>query len=458
MNNNLFIPKGCRDFTPEQVYKRDYIFYTLKQIFTLYGFVPIETPSMEQLSTLLGKYGEEGDKLLFKILNSGDFAKDVPDEEWNEKNSAKLSLKICEKGLRYDLTVPFARYVVMHRNEITLPFKRYQIQPVWRADRPQKGRYREFYQCDVDIIGNNSLMNEIELLMIIHDVFEALQLKYKTLINNRKILQGLAEQCNLSEYANTFFIILDKIDKIGLEQVIKELSNLPTSNKKLEELKNFITQFNQEKNNKNKTQIAQNFIKNDIGTEGLNEIKFLLDNTQNLDLYNNIEFDILLARGLSYYTGTIFEVKSTETTIGSICGGGRYDNLTGIFGMPNVSGVGMSFGADRIYDVMETLNRFPQNISKPIDLFIANFIKGYETQLMQIATELRKNNLRIELFPDSQIKLKKQLTIANQKKIPWTLIVGEEEIKNNLYLLKNMITGEQFLLNLNEIAKKIKSI
>ncbi len=458
MNNNISIPKGCRDFKPEQVYKRDYIFSTLKQIFTLYGFAPIETPSMEQLSTLLGKYGEEGDKLLFKILDSGDFTKNISDADWQEKNYSKLSLKICEKGLRYDLTVPFARFVAMHRNDITFPFKRYQIQPVWRADRPQKGRYREFYQCDVDIIGNNSLMNEIELLMIINDVFKTLQLNYKTIINNRKTLQGLADECQLNEHSTTFFTILDKLDKIGLEQVIKELNQLPISNQKLEQLSNFIALLNNEKNNKNKIDIAKNFIRNDIGNKGLNELEYLINNTNTLHLFKNLEFNILLARGLTYYTGTILEVKSTEVSMGSLCGGGRYDNLTGIFGMPDVSGVGMSFGADRIYDVMESLTRFPTNILQPIDVFLANISQGYEQYIINISTELRKNNIKVDLFPDPNVKLKKQLTIANQKNISWVIIAGEEEIKKEMYLIKNMKTGEQFLLKFNEIIKKIKTV
>lgn len=456
MNQQLSIPKGTRDFTPEQVSKRQYIFDTLKRIFGLYGFVPIETPVMEQLSTLLGKYGDEGDKLLFKVLNSGDFAKDVSDEDWNERNSHKLSLKICEKGLRYDLTVPFARYVVMHRNEIAFPFKRYQIQPVWRADRPQKGRYREFYQCDVDIIGTNSLTAETELLLIINDAFDALQLKYVTLLNNRKILQGLAERCSLNEHFVTFTTILDKLDKIGMDAVIAELSQMPIEQNILNELKSFLQQFLSLSSNIEKLQLAKSFINNDIGQKGLEELAFLLNHAQQLKIEHNIKFDILLARGLSYYTGTILEVKSTETPMGSICGGGRYDNLTGIFGMPDVSGVGMSFGADRIYDIMETLNRFPENLTQPIDVFIANFLPNIESHLIQITQQLRANQIRADLFYDNTAKLKKQLNIANQKKIPWVLIIGEDELQQGKYQLKNMHTGEQFLLSLQEVIEKIK--
>ncbi len=456
MNQPLSIPKGTRDFTPEQVSKRQYIFDTLKRIFSLYGFAPIETPAMEQLSTLLGKYGEEGDKLLFKVLNSGDFIKDISNNDWNEGNSHKLSLKICEKGLRYDLTVPFARYVVMHRNEIVFPFKRYQIQPVWRADRPQKGRYREFYQCDVDIIGTNSLIAETELLLIINNVFDALQLKYITLLNNRKILQGLAERCSLNEHFVAFTTILDKLDKIGIDAVMIELALLPVEQNILNELKNFLQQFLSLSSNSQKIQIAKSFINNEIGLKGLEELDFLVNHAKQLNIEHNIKFDILLARGLSYYTGTILEVKSSETAMGSICGGGRYDNLTGIFGLPDVSGVGMSFGADRIYDIMETLNRFPENLTQPTDVFIANFLPNIENQLIEITQQLRKNQIRADLFYDNTVKLKKQLTIAHQKKIPWVLIVGEDELQQGKYQLKNMNTGEQFLLSLTDIIEKIK--
>lgn len=456
MNQQLSIPKGTRDFTPEQVNKRQYIFDTLQRIFGLYGFVPIETPAMEQLSTLLGKYGEEGDKLLFKILNSGDFTKNISDDNWNSRNSHKLSLEICEKGLRYDLTVPFARYVIMHRNEIAFPFKRYQIQPVWRADRPQKGRYREFYQCDVDIIGTNSLTAETELLLIINDVFDALKLKYVTLLNNRKILQGLAERCSLNNHFATFTTILDKHDKIGMDAVMTELALLPIEQNILNELKKFLQQFLSLTSNIEKLLLAKSFINNHNGQTGLVEIEFLLNHAQQLKIEQNIKFDILLARGLSYYTGTILEVKSSETVMGSICGGGRYDNLTGIFGMPDVSGVGMSFGADRIYDIMETLNRFPENLTQPVDVFVANFLPNIESQLIEITQQLRKSQIRTDLFYDNTIKLKKQLSIAHQKKIPWVLIVGEDELQQGKYQLKNMNTGEQFLLSLQNIIEKIR--
>ncbi|MCX7861965.1 MAG: histidine--tRNA ligase [Bacteroidales bacterium] len=455
MNQQLTIPKGTRDFNPEQVLKREFIFQTLKNVFTKYGFVPIETPVMEMLSTLLGKYGDEGDKLLFKILNSGDFTQNISNDEWNEKNLQKLSMKLCEKGLRYDLTVPFARYVVMHRNEIVFPFKRYQIQPVWRADRPQKGRYREFYQCDVDIIGTDSLNGEVELLHIIQDVFQSLNLGYITFINNRKILQGLAEQCEIENHFVKFTTIIDKLDKIGKDEVYAELLQLPIQAKHLENLKVFLNQFLELTTNDDRILLAKSYIQSNTGKIGINEIETILQKSNQIGL-NSIKFDILLARGLNYYTGTILEVKSTEVEIGSICGGGRYDNLTGIFGLPNVSGVGMSFGADRIYDIMDTLHRFPENLTHPIHVFVANFIPEIEYKVLHIASLLRTNQINVDFFYDPHIKLKKQLSIANQKNILWVLIIGEEEIQKEQYLLKNMKTGEQYLLSLQEVIEKIK--
>jgi histidyl-tRNA synthetase len=455
MAEQLNIPKGTRDFTPEQVLKREYIFSTLKAIFIKYGFVPIETPSMEQLSTLMGKYGEEGDKLLFKILNSGDFLSEVSDNDLQQKNIPSLAAKICEKGLRYDLTVPFARYVVMHRNEISFPFKRYQIQPVWRADRPQKGRYREFYQCDVDSIGSPSLMNEIELLLIINDAFNALNLKVKVLLNNRKILLGLAERCQMHENFFAFSAIIDKLDKIGLEKVLVELQQIGMSQTNLNDLNDFLSSTMSIKNPLQKLEITAKFIKGEVAEKGIAEMRYILENIGRLNLAIETEFDFLLARGLNYYTGTILEVKSTEAAMGSICGGGRYDNLTGIFGMPDVSGVGMSFGADRIYDVIEQLQRFPSHLSQSIKLFIANFIPELEIEVLQLAIKLRQNNIPLELFPDSSVKLKKQLNLAHQKQIPWVLIPGDEEIKQGKFTLKNMLRGEQFVLTFDEILNYI---
>jgi len=451
MAESITIPKGTRDFLPEQVLKRNFIFNTLQSIFIRYGFVPIETPAMEQLSTLMGKYGEEGDKLLFKILNSGDFLSDVSEQDILHKNLPSLAAKMCEKGLRYDLTVPFARFVVMHRNEITFPFKRFQIQPVWRADRPQKGRYREFYQCDVDIIGSSSLMNEVELLLIINEAFEQLNLKVKVLLNNRKILLGIAERLQMTEHFFEFSAILDKLDKVGVDKVFEELRVLGITENNLNALNLFLSQSNQALSAMDKLNLAEQFIQGEIGQKGIQEMRFLLEKASVLDLKTEIYFDFLLARGLNYYTGTILEVKSTEVPMGSICGGGRYDNLTGIFGMPDISGVGMSFGADRIYDVLENLQRFPTNLLQPVKLFVTNFIPEIENELLQLCLELRKKQIALELFPDSSVKLKKQLTIASQKKIPFALIVGDNEIKQKQYTLKNMLNGEQKTFNFNEL-------
>ncbi|MGQ9845957.1 MAG: histidine--tRNA ligase [Bacteroidales bacterium] len=457
MVEQLSIPKGTRDFTPNQVLKREYIFSTLKSIFKKYGFVPIETPSMEQLSTLMGKYGEEGDKLLFKILNSGDFLSNLSEQDLKNRNLPLIASKICEKGLRYDLTVPFARYVVMHRNEINFPFKRFQIQPVWRADKPQKGRYREFYQCDVDIIGSHALMNEIELLLIINDVFNALNLKVKILLNNRKILFSLAQRLKIENSFFEFSVILDKLDKIGIEKVIEELKNLEIEQQLLDEFNHFLEKTSKTQNNIEKLNITQSFLNSDIGLKGIQEMQYILEIAKKINLETEIIFDFLLARGLNYYTGTILEVKSTEITMGSLCGGGRYDNLTGIFGMPNISGVGISFGADRIYDVLEQLNRFPSNLSQSVTLFIANFIPHLEIEVLQLAIKLRQNNIALELFPDTSVKLKKQLNIANLKKIPLVLIPGDDEIKQGKYTLKNMHSGEQFLLSFDELLNYLKA-
>lgn len=458
MAEQLSIPKGTRDFTPVQVLKRDYIFSTLKSIFIKYGFVPIETPSMEQLSTLMGKYGEEGDKLLFKILNSGDFLSDVNEESIKEKNLNSLAARMCEKGLRYDLTVPFARYVVMHRNEVAFPFKRYQIQPVWRADRPQKGRYREFYQCDVDVIGSQSLMNEVELLLIINDAFKALNLKVKVLLNNRKILLGLAERCQMQDNFFAFSAALDKLDKIGLEKVLEELLQLGVNEENLNGLKNFLSSAMVIENPVQKLEYTEKFLSGEVAEKGISEMRYILDKISTLNLNVQVDFDFLLARGLNYYTGTILEVKSLEVPMGSICGGGRYDNLTGIFGMPDVSGVGMSFGADRIYDVLESLQRFPANLEQTTRLFVTNFIPELEGEVLNLCIKLRENGISLDMFPDSQVKLKKQLNVANQKKISLVLITGEDEIKQTKYTLKNMNLGEQFLFSFNELIDYLKKI
>ncbi len=460
MQPSLSIPKGTRDFTPEQVFKRDYIFNTLKNIFIQYGFLPVETPSMEQLSTLLGKYGTEGDKLIFKILNSGNylspFSNDVDLIDAKNKGEKYFSNCISEKGLRYDLTVPFARYVVMHQNEIVFPFKRYQMQPVWRADRPQKGRYREFFQCDVDVIGSTSLMNEMELLLIINDVFNALNLKVEIVLNNRKILQGLADKFNMSHDFYAFTTILDKLDKIGLEKMMEELGIIGFNEVQQQELRTFILKIKSTASPLEKLALTESFIWNETAIAGIAELRYLFEKISVLHLDSSVSFDFLLARGLNYYTGTILEVKSLEVPMGSLCGGGRYDNLTGIFGLPNVSGVGMSFGADRIYDVMETLQRFPENLAQPTLLFVANFVPELENDLLQLVLMLHQQHIKLDFFPDSSIKLKKQLTIANQKKIPLVLICGEDELKQGKYTLKNMHNGEQFLFTFDELIIYLK--
>lgn len=451
------IPKGTRDFNPEQVAKRNYIFSVLKSVFERYGYLPIETPAMENLSTLLGKYGEEGDKLLFKILNSGNFLQGIKNDEFftYTSDANALSIKICEKGLRYDLTVPFARYVVMHRNEIAFPFKRYQIQPVWRADRPQKGRYREFYQCDIDIIGSGSLFYELELFQIINDVFKELKLDITLYFNSRKVLNAFADKLNVKELFTTFTTILDKYDKIGQEKVFEELSQLPIDNNKLNEFLTIIETFQTIDDNYERYKLLSDYLSENHSL-ALNEINYLLEKVKLLNLDIKITFDCLLARGLNYYTGIILEVKSNEVSIGSICGGGRYDNLTGIFGLEGLSGVGMSFGADRIYDILQQLNRFPEDLTSHIDIFIANIDERYENELYSLAKQLRNQNLRVELFHDSNVKMKKQLALANQRKANYVVIYGENEHAQKKFLLKNMKSGEQYLLTIDEIINYIK--
>ena len=443
------IPKGTRDFSPVEMVKRNYIFDLIKEVFRLYGFQPIETPAMENLSTLTGKYGEEGDKLLFKILNSGDFISKVSDELLDEKNSNKLTTKISEKGLRYDLTVPFARFVVQYQNEITFPFKRYQIQPVWRADRPQKGRYREFYQCDVDVIGSNSLLNEVELVQIIDDVFKRLKINTVIKINNRKILAGIAEVIGENDRIIDITVAIDKLDKIGLEKVNAELAEKGVSNEAIEKLQPILAL---EGNSIEKTEQLETILANsEIGMKGVNEIKKLFSYLNNLSLQTEVELDLTLARGLNYYTGAIFEVKARDFEIGSICGGGRYDDLTGIFGLPNVSGVGVSFGAERIYDVLTQMNLFPPKSTETTKVLFVNFGEKEEAYCLPVLAELRKNGINAEIFPDNA-KMQKQMNYANKKEIPFVVLAGESEMEAGKFTLKNMESGEQQLVSTTELT------
>lgn len=444
------IPKGTRDFSPAEMVKRNYIFDTVKEVFRLYGFQPIETPAMENLSTLMGKYGEEGDKLLFKILNSGDFIFNVSDELLTEKNSNKITAKISEKGLRYDLTVPTARFVVQYQNEITFPFKRYQIQPVWRADRPQKGRYREFYQCDVDVIGSNSLLNEVELVQIIDDIFTRLKIGTIVKINNRKILSGIAEVIGENNRITDITVAIDKLDKIGLEKVNAELAEKGVSAEAIEKLQPILalTGNSDEKIVQLETVLATS----ETGIKGIIEIKKLFGYLNNLKLNTEIELDLTLARGLNYYTGAIFEVKAKDFEIGSICGGGRYDDLTGIFGLPNVSGVGVSFGAERIFDVLTQKNLFPKHSSETTKAMFVNFGEKEEAYCLPVLAEIRKKGINAEIFPDST-KMQKQMNYANKKEIPFVVLAGETEIQNQTFTLKNMETGEQKSVSSEELIK-----
>ncbi|NOU60525.1 histidine--tRNA ligase [Marinifilum caeruleilacunae] len=446
------IPKGTRDFSPVEMVKRNYIFDTIKEVFQLYGFMPIETPSMENLSTLMGKYGEEGDKLLFKVLNSGDFISKVRDEQLQERNSAKLTTKISEKGLRYDLTVPFARYVVQHRNDISFPFKRYQIQPVWRADRPQKGRYREFYQCDVDVIGSNSLLNEVELIQIVDEVYRRLQLNVVVKLNNRKILAGIAEIIGEAEKIIDITVAIDKLDKIGLENVNKELAEKGVSAKAIETLQPIIllSGTNAEKAAKLKDLLADS----EVGMKGIEELETVFNYLEKLDVQTEVELDLTLARGLNYYTGAIFEVKSKDMEFGSITGGGRYDDLTGIFGLKDVSGVGISFGADRIYDVLEQMDKFPEETAATTKVLFINFGEKEELFCLPILAKLRANGVNAEIYPASQ-KMKKQMTYANNKNIPFVIMVGESEMEEGLVSLKNMETGDQEKLSPEQLIEKL---
>lgn len=454
MTNKPSIPKGTRDFGPDEMAKRNYIFNTIKSIYALYGFQQIETPAMETLHTLMGKYGDEGDKLLFKILNSGDFLKSTTDEELLSRNPLKLQTKVSEKGLRYDLTVPFARYVVMHREELQMPFKRYQIQPVWRADRPQKGRYREFYQCDADIVGSDSLLNEVELMQIIDTVFTKFGIRVQIKINNRKILTGIAEIIGEQEKIVQITTAIDKLDKIGLDAVNAELEKeglLKTSIEKLQPIIQ-LSGSNDEKLNT----IAEVLANSEIGLKGVEEVRFILNTLKQIELKNEIQLDLTLARGLNYYTGAIFEVKALDVEIGSITGGGRYDNLTGIFGMPNLSGVGFSFGADRIYDVLNALDLYPKESISNTQLLFINFGEKETNYVLPFVTKARQANIRTELFPDT-VKMKKQMAYANAKHIPFVVLAGDNEIEQGKVTLKNMTTGEQILVSPEDLIEKVTS-
>ncbi|MCD4772631.1 MAG: histidine--tRNA ligase [Bacteroidales bacterium] len=446
------IPKGTRDFSPVEMMRRNFIFDIIKEVFQRYGYLPIETPAMENLSTLTGKYGEEGDRLLFKILNSGDYLKKTSIEDFESPNLNKLAAKISEKGLRYDLTVPFARYVVQNRNDITFPFKRYQIQPVWRADRPQKGRYREFYQCDVDVIGSNSLINEVELVLIIDEVFDKLGINTIIKINNRKILSGIAEVIGEADKMIDITVAIDKLDKIGLEKVNEELEAKGLSKQAIEKLQPIL---NLEGILKEKFPKLKEILKNSkIGMEGIEELMTMLTHLKDLNLKNKWRFDLTLARGLNYYTGAIFEVVAKDIKFGSICGGGRYDDLTGIFGLPEVSGVGISFGADRVYDVMNELNLFPEESSITSKVMFVNFGKEEEKFCLKLIKEIRQAGISAELYPDS-VKMKKQMKYANNKNIPYVVLVGENEMKNNLITVKDMQSGEQTETSLKEFIEKV---
>ncbi|MDR1809471.1 MAG: histidine--tRNA ligase [Prevotella sp.] len=447
------IPKGTRDFSPEEMRKRNYIFDTIKEVFRLYGFSQIETPAMENLSTLMGKYGEEGDKLLFKILNSGNFLSDITDGELLEKNPLKFAAKACEKGLRYDLTVPFARYVAMRRNDIAFPFRRFQIQPVWRADRPQKGRYREFFQCDADIVGSDSLLNEVELVQIIDEVFSRFSIRVCIKINNRKILGGIAESIGEPDRITDITVAIDKLDKIGLDKVNEELLDKGVCQKAVEKLQPILLMkgSNAEKLTTLKTALAAS----SVGLKGIAETEYILNKLSFTAVKAAVELDLTLARGLNYYTGAIFEVKALDVEIGSITGGGRYDNLTGIFGLPGVSGVGISFGADRIFDVLNQLNLYPESTGQNTQILFVNFGENEENYLLGIVSEMRRKGIAVEIYPEAGAKMKKQMSYADAKNIPYVAIIGENEMQGQKISLKNMRTGEQNLLDIEECIGSI---
>ena len=448
------IPKGTRDFSPMEMAKRNYIFDTIKQVYQLYGFQQIETPAMETLGTLMGKYGEEGDKLLFKVLNSGDFLNKVSDEELQERNALHLAAKLCEKGLRYDLTVPFARYVVMHREELQLPFKRYQMQPVWRADRPQKGRYREFWQFDGDIVGSDSLLNEVELMQIVDTVFTRFGVRVQIKINNRKILTGIAEVIGAAEKIVDITVAIDKLDKIGLENVNAELREDGLSEDQIQKLQPIISL--EGTNDEKLDTIAEVLKESETGLKGVEESRFILNTLKTFGLKNVIQLDLTLARGLNYYTGAIFEVKALDVQIGSITGGGRYDNLTGIFGMPGISGVGISFGVDRIFDVLNTLDCYPKDAVNGTQLLFINFGDKETAYCLPAVAKARETGIRTEIFPDSS-KMKKQMSYANAKQIPFVALAGENEMAEGKLTLKNMLSGEQQLVTTEELIEIIKS-
>jgi len=446
------IPKGTRDFSPIEMAKRNYIFNTIRDVYHLYGFHQIETPAMENLSTLMGKYGEEGDKLLFKIQNSGDYFRGITDEELLSRDANHLAPKFCEKGLRYDLTVPFARFVVMHREEITFPFKRYQIQPVWRADRPQKGRYREFYQCDADVVGSDSLLNEVELMQMVDTVFKRFGVRVCIKINNRKILSGIAEIIGEADRLVDITVAIDKLDKIGLDNVNAELREKGVSDEAIAKLQPIIllSGTNEEKLETLKTELAAS----EVGLKGVEETAYILHTLASLQLANPIELDLTLARGLNYYTGAIFEVKALDVQIGSITGGGRYDNLTGVFGLPGVSGVGISFGADRIFDVLNQLELYPKEAVNETQLLFINFGEQEAAFAMQTLLQVRAEGIRAELFPDAT-KMKKQMSYANAHSIPFVALIGENELAEGKITLKNMATGEQKLVTPNELIEEL---
>ena len=452
--NKPSIPKGTRDFSPAEMAKRNYIFDTIKDVYALYGYQQIETPSMETLQTLMGKYGEEGDKLLFKILNSGDFIGKLPANEFVSDNVLKLAANICEKGLRYDLTVPFARYVVMHRDELQMPFKRYQIQPVWRADRPQKGRYREFYQCDADVVGSDSLLNEVELVQIIDTVFTKFGINVQIKLNNRKILAGIAEYIGHPDKIIDITVAIDKLDKVGVEAVNAEMLANGITQDAVDKLQPILTMSGT--NVEKLETIAQTIGTSEIGAKGVEETRFILEKIEAVGLKNELQLDLTLARGLNYYTGAIFEVKAKDVAIGSITGGGRYDNLTGIFGMPGLSGVGISFGADRIYDVLNTLDLYPQNAIQATQVLFINFGEAEADYCLPIAGQIRAAGISVELYPDCA-KMKKQMAYANAKGIPFVVLAGESEINLGKVTLKNMLTGDQQLVSTEELIAIITS-
>lgn len=446
------IPKGTRDFTPAEMARRNYIFDTIRSVFHLFGFQQIETPAMENLSTLMGKYGEEGDKLLFKILNSGDFLRGVDPALLESGDCHKLAPKLCEKGLRYDLTVPFARFVVMHRNDLSFPFKRFQIQPVWRADRPQKGRYREFYQCDADVVGSDSLLNEIELLQMIDEVFNRLGIRTIIKLNNRKVLAGIAELVGEPEKIVDITVAIDKIDKIGLDNVKAELAERGLSAEAIDKITPIITLSGS--NEERLEKLSQLLAGSEIGLKGVEELREVMDGSMRLGLRAMLELDVSLARGLNYYTGTIIEVKARDVEIGSITGGGRYDNLTGVFGLPGVSGVGISFGADRIYDVLNTLNLYPADIAGAAKVMFTNFGTAEAARSLEVIKRLRENGIAAEIYPDSS-KMKKQMGRADALGIPYVAIIGESELQNDCVTLKNMTTGEQKQLSVEELISEL---